>query len=332
MTSSAGSDIKVGTGAPVDAADPMLSTPPADGTGAAEEPPLPAAVQDVMARLDLPHSDAVVVDLDPAAIQPARWMRRTDAGLADWAFEELKSSIRASGGNLVPVLVRPLEGAKFELIYGGRRLRACMQLGLPVRAVVLRAAMSEVDCFMIADAENRVRKDLSLFERGLSYREAIDQEMFASQRKLAEELGISHTAVGQALTVARLPREVFDCVSSSADIGYRHAKAIADALARDFETVMSRVRELARKEKRLKPAQLVAELKGAVQTPVERGDIVVGTMRVGHWSLKKGTLQISLKDSQMTKETIQHSVSILAQELLPSATGNSRPDAKLPTV
>ena len=49
--------------------------------------------------------------------------------------EGLKNSI-SKNGQRVPVLVRPLEGDRYNLIYGRRRLEACRELGIKVRAIV----------------------------------------------------------------------------------------------------------------------------------------------------------------------------------------------------
>ena len=51
-------------------------------------------------------------------------------------FAGLKRSI-GEFGQQVPILVRPSKTkGRFEIIYGRRRLRACAELGLPVRANV----------------------------------------------------------------------------------------------------------------------------------------------------------------------------------------------------
>ena len=47
----------------------------------------------------------------------------------------LKASIEANGQR-VPILVRPLDGDRYSLIYGRRRLEACRELGIKIRAIV----------------------------------------------------------------------------------------------------------------------------------------------------------------------------------------------------
>ena len=53
-------------------------------------------------------------------------------------IDGLKDSI-AAHGQRVPVLLRPLDGDRYGLIYGRRRVEACRELGLDVRAIVTEA-------------------------------------------------------------------------------------------------------------------------------------------------------------------------------------------------
>jgi ParB family chromosome partitioning protein len=282
-----------------------------------------------MARLDQQHGTAVVA-LDPSRVKPARWMNRNETGLRGAAFEALKSSISARGGNVVPVLVRVSDGATYELIYGGRRLRACSELGLSIRAVVLQATISERDCFLLAEAENRARKDMSPYEQGRSYAEALSSGVFASQRKLAETIGVSHTWVSQSLAVAGLPEEIIACCSSTAEIGFRDAKAIAEAMAQDPDEIMARARALSAQGIRLKPAKLLDALTGTLPLPQGRGDIQMAGTRFGRWSLAQGKLQITLDAEGMTLETAQHTAHLVAREVRTRPVRSSRQDATLP--
>ena len=72
-----------------------------------------------------------VFEIDPAQIV-------TEGRLDDrlqLEVEGLKNSI-SKNGQRVPVLVRPLEADRYNLIYGRRRLEACRELGIKVRAIV----------------------------------------------------------------------------------------------------------------------------------------------------------------------------------------------------
>lgn len=78
-------------------------------------------------------------------------------------YETLKSSIK-DGGQQVPILVRRAgtEG-RFEIIYGRRRLRACRELGLKVRANV--QDLDDATALLAKGLENAARRNLSFYEK-----------------------------------------------------------------------------------------------------------------------------------------------------------------------
>lgn len=84
----------------------------------------------------------------------------------DKKYEELKSSIRASGQQ-VPILVRKLSDGsdRYEAAYGHRRIRAARGLGINVRAIVRE--LSDQQMILAQGQENGPRQDLSFIERAL---------------------------------------------------------------------------------------------------------------------------------------------------------------------
>src|SRR5579862_455650 len=71
-------------------------------------------------------------------------------------------------GQLVPALGRPLHGNPdfdIELIFGARRLFVAKLLNRPLRVQV--RAMNDREAILAMDVENRHRKDISPYERGL---------------------------------------------------------------------------------------------------------------------------------------------------------------------
>ncbi len=82
----------------------------------------------------------------------------------DESFEGLKASIR-DGGQQVPILVRRskhFEG-RFEAIYGRRRLKACRELGIKVRANV--QDIDDATALLAKGLENAARRNLSFYEK-----------------------------------------------------------------------------------------------------------------------------------------------------------------------
>lgn len=82
----------------------------------------------------------------------------------DEGFEALKNSIR-EGGQQVPILVRRSKAAdgRFEAIYGRRRLKACRELGIKVRANV--QDVDDATALLAKGLENAARRNLSFYEK-----------------------------------------------------------------------------------------------------------------------------------------------------------------------
>ena len=201
--------------------------------------------------------------LDPRSVVPSRWANRHDASFTTPAFIRFKADIEHAGGNVQPIVVRPVEGesAVYEIVFGHRRHRACLELGLPVLAAIWTAPMSDPELFAAMDRENRERADLSAWEQGTMYRKALDEQMFPSQRRLAESLGVSHTWVRKAIAVAEIPDPVVQCFRSPLELQFKHAEQIADALAADRKGVLRRAEKL-RQSERFSAAAVVAALVG----------------------------------------------------------------------
>jgi ParB family chromosome partitioning protein len=181
--------------------------------------------------------------LDPATVHPSRWANRDSRSFETNEFQELKAEIASAGGNVQPIKVRPVkptaaEPQEFEIVFGHRRHRACLELGLPVLAVI--ESLGEQELFVEMDRENRARKNLSAWEQGMAYRRALDAGLFPSNRKMAEKLGIDLSQVGKALALAGLPEEAVAAFDSPLDLQYRFAKPLTEASAADPEGFKAR--------------------------------------------------------------------------------------------
>lgn len=201
--------------------------------------------------------------LDPQRVVPSRWANRHEASFATADFIRFKSDVEHAGGNVQPILVRQIDGdtTKYEIVFGHRRHRACLELGLPVLAAIATAPMSDLELFAAMDRENRERADLSAWEQGAMYRKALDEQMFPSQRRLAEALGLSHTWVRKAIAVAELPDPVVQCFRSPLELQFKHAELIASALEADRKGVLRRAEKL-RQSERVPASAVVAALIG----------------------------------------------------------------------
>ncbi len=231
--------------------------------------------------------------LDPAAVQVSAWANRHADSYQDAAFLALKADIAAAGGNVQPIKVRPVRQtnpanptgpttpagpaergvgpsnpqaagvaaqavARFEIVFGHRRHRACLELGLPVLALV--EDLAEQQLFEQMERENRARTDLSAWEQGMMYARALDQGLYPSNRQLAQAIGRDLGDVGKALSLARLPLAVVQAFRSPLDLQYRWAKPLADAQQRDPDGLVTRARDLKAQAGQRSPKQIFDHL------------------------------------------------------------------------
>ena len=183
--------------------------------------------------------------LDPSLIKASKWANRHDKSFEGAEFLALKAEIESAGGNVQAIKVRPIPGSSpqgYEVVFGHRRHRACLELGLDVLATI--ESIDDKELFKEMDRENRLRADLRPYEQGLMYVRALDEGLFSSQRKLAEDLGLQSSNVSTAVNIARLPMAVVNAFTSPLDIQYRWSAPLNEAVKADPELLLSRAKEI----------------------------------------------------------------------------------------
>lgn len=200
-------------------------------------------------------------------IVASKWANRLEPSFQNADFAALKEEIARSEGNVQPIKLRPIGGGdQFEVVYGHRRHRACLELNLPVLALI--EDVSEQDLFKEMDRENRHRRDLSPWEQGVMYRRALEENLFRSLGELSREIGIDKGNVSKALKLAELPETVVAAFSSPLDLQYRWAKLLSDALQANPERVLKTAKELATNGGALSAKQVLEALLGAEEPEV----------------------------------------------------------------
>jgi ParB family chromosome partitioning protein len=197
--------------------------------------------EDLRDRLKSFDGASPVRQLDPALIKPSKWANRHETAFDTPEFQELKAEILAAGGNVQAIRVRPV-GEGFEIVYGHRRHRACLELGIPVLSHVEPATDEEL--FVAMDRENRARQNLSAWEQGSMYRRALDEGLYPSMRKLADGVGVDLALVSKSVALARLPAAVIDAFPNPTQIQFRWGPALAEALQKDPDGVLRRAKKL----------------------------------------------------------------------------------------
>jgi len=154
-------------------------------------------------------------------------------------LEDLQSSINAHGV-LEPLLVRPLEGGRYELVSGERRFHAAMAVGLAeVPCIELR--VTDQQALEIALIENLQRKDLTAFEEADGYRTLIAKYNYTHEQ-VAQAVGRSRVTVTETLRLLQIPDSIRD-LCRHADI---NAKGILLEIAKasDLDTMARLIREI----------------------------------------------------------------------------------------
>lgn len=113
-------------------------------------------------------------------------------GETEESLAALKASIKEDGQQ-IPALVRPSKATpgRFEIIYGNRRLRACRELGVKLKALV--QDMDDRAALLAKGLENASRRPLSFYEKAL-FAQGIRQQGY-SAAEVGSTMNLSKTGV-----------------------------------------------------------------------------------------------------------------------------------------
>jgi ParB/RepB/Spo0J family partition protein len=140
-------------------------------------------------------------------IIPNPYNARTDFG----DLSGLKTSIEKNG-LFQPLMVREKKRDRgYELIFGGRRLSALIELGYNQVDVEMRE-VSDEDMSVLALCENIHRKDLNPVETARAYRKGLDATKL-SIHAFAEIIGESDVKISSYLSTLSLPSRILDSQS-----------------------------------------------------------------------------------------------------------------------
>ncbi|MEJ2454370.1 MAG: ParB/RepB/Spo0J family partition protein [Candidatus Thiodiazotropha sp.] len=153
-------------------------------------------------------------------IQRGRYQPRREFD-AD-ALRELADSIAAQGV-IQPVVVRPVENDRYELIAGERRWRAAQQAGLDEIPVVIKEVTEEAAMAM-GLIENIQREDLNPLEEANALSRLL-HEFGLTHQEVAKAVGKSRTTVTNLLRLLELNEEVKELVETRR-LEMGHARAL----------------------------------------------------------------------------------------------------------
>ena len=156
-----------------------------------------------------------VGELQPGKYQPRSRMDQD-------SLAHLAESIK-SQGIMQPILVRPVEPGKYEIIAGERRWRASQLAGLKEVPVLVREVPDEAALSM-ALIENIQREELNPLEQAVGIQRLVD-EFGMTHQGAADAVGYSRSAISNLLRLLNLAEPVQELLmQGKIDMG--HARSL----------------------------------------------------------------------------------------------------------
>jgi ParB/RepB/Spo0J family partition protein len=171
------------------------------------------------------------VDLiEPNLDQPRQYF---DEG----ALQELAASVRERGV-LQPVLVRPLEHGKYQLVAGERRWLAAKIAGL-ARLPALVSAYDDLAALEVGLIENMAREDLNPIEEARACATLVS-ELGMTHQQIADRVGRGHVTVWNLMHLLELSDELLELLERG-ELSKTHGTALL--LAKDPQVRKQLARE-----------------------------------------------------------------------------------------
>ena len=165
------------------------------------------------------RKDALMT-LAVSKIRPGKYQPRTK--MDQEALAELAASIKTQG-LMQPVLVRPVERDRYELIAGERRWRAAQMAGLDHGPALVRDVPDEAALAM-GLIENIQRENLNAMEEAAGLQRLV-QEFKMTHQQAADAVGRSRSAASNLLRLLNLAKPVQAMVMEGV-LEMGHARAL----------------------------------------------------------------------------------------------------------
>src|SRR5437588_3408680 len=137
-------------------------------------------------------------------------------------LEELAQSIK-SNGIIQPLLIRRIDGGRYQLVAGERRWRAAQRAGLSKVPCIIKE-IPEEKMLELALVENIQRQELNAIEEAHAYKRLIEA-LGLTQEMVAQRVGRDRTFITNYLRLLRLPEDIQQLVESE-KLSMGHARAL----------------------------------------------------------------------------------------------------------
>ena len=124
---------------------------------------------------------------------------------------DLIDSIKVKGV-LQPIIVRPIEDDRYEIVAGQRRVLACRWLGMKTIPATIKR-MGDAESVTVSLVENIQRKNIDPITRSKACNKLLKE--YGGEytiKKLAEELGVSQSTINKWIGLLEQPKEIQEMV------------------------------------------------------------------------------------------------------------------------
>ncbi|MGE4458738.1 ParB/RepB/Spo0J family partition protein [Stenotrophomonas sp. Y-13] len=240
-----------------------------------------------------PQPGEVLRKLQIDLLQPGKYQPRREMDEAK--LSELSESIKAQGV-IQPILVRQVEGGRYEIVAGERRWRASRLAGLDEVPVVVRE-LEDRTVIAMALIENIQREDLNPLEEAEALQRLIS-EFSLTHAEAAQAVGRSRASVSNLLRLIDLPAGV-RVLLESRRLEMGHARALltlapelATKLAQDAADEGWSVREVEHRAQQFAAGKVPGARKSRPAPSAPQADIA--------------SLETELSESLGTRVAINH--------------------------
>ena len=152
------------------------------------------------------------------------------------ALDALAGSIK-SAGMLQPLIVRPVDGGRYELVAGERRWRAAQKAGLEQVPAVIRVS-PEDERLQSALIENMVREDLNPVDEARACAALVD-DLGISKQELAQRVGRSRAAISNLIRLLELPDGALSLLERG-ELSEGHGRALLQVSDQDARASLAK--------------------------------------------------------------------------------------------
>ena len=222
---------------------------------------LSALLSDTLAQGD----ELLDIDIDLIDPNPDQPRSRFD----ETRLEELAQSIRTNG-LVQPILLRRIQGARYQIVAGERRWRAAQRAGLHKVSAIVRE-IPDARLLELALIENIQRQELNPIEEALAFQKLI-RDLGLTQDEVAKRVGKDRSSVANYLRLLRLPAQIQRMIEDGS-ISMGHARALLAIDSEDLQLKLANeivegklsVRDIEHRVKKLSEEPKIRESSTAVE-------------------------------------------------------------------